>query len=475
MALGPGSRHRFRICIGIDWSGAAEYRPSSKDHPEDYPIQVALVRTDDGAAKLSKPDGEGSHWTRSRLCSFLIEKFSEHVDDPRPVVVGFDFAFGLPFVDRGSYFPDLSGAPDTWLDLLGMIRARATPENDFVPSGVVSDEGYGEYFLHQDRKGSHYEERYRKTDQRSLLYGERCSSVFKMVGAGQVGKGSVAGMAFLAELKAKLGPRIHIWPFDGLKWSPEVRAVIVEVYPRIMYRLCDGDASARDNFMRFGHMLTASGLKLARPPEGPPYPSFGDNSADALVTAAALHRFADDGRPWAGPYSLGKKVYQVEGWIWGAGAFLTDHVDADYKREQQQRVAALEAALRGGAVSPQADHRFWLLRGLLGGVASARQTITYKEAAALCGLYTEELYPYLKQIQQNPMGEEPDLSAIVIGAQGRPGNAWNTKYEWKKETQARWERVRDEVFEAWSVRRELLVDQARDPADEHDDASEETP
>jgi hypothetical protein len=458
----PNLSDGFRACVGVDWSGAVEYRPSSNDHPGDYPIQVAAVRAEDGFAILVRPQAPATHWTRRSYAEFLFTNFSQPRKDPRPLLIGLDFAFGLPFVDQGAYFPCLEGAPDTWLDLLAMIRGRVKPEADFVPGPVVNDLAFGEYFLHQDRAGVRYQERFRKTEQQDYLYGERATSVFKLVDAGQVGKGSVAGMAFLAELKSKLGPRIHIWPLEGRTWNDDVRAVIVEVYPRIMYRLCGSDVSTRDNALLFARMLQGVGVHLRTGEGEEELRLYGEHSSDALATAAALHRWSTDARPWYSPHFVGKRVYQAEGWIWGAGTDLTPNVEPGFRQAREGRRHDLEATLNRAVPAEPAEARYWMLRGILASCAAEGKTIRYHEAAALCGLEIPQLVLLLKRMQQNPVGDEPDLTAIVVGSLGHPGKGWNTKWEWNKETQARWEATRDAVFAWWGQQQSLLSDPAGD-------------
>lgn len=69
---------------------------------------------------------------------------------------------------------------------------------------------------------------FRQTELDVRARGIRPKSVFQLVGAGQVGRGSLYGMQALHRLAAA---GFRIWPFD-----PPGRPLVVEIFPRLLTR-----------------------------------------------------------------------------------------------------------------------------------------------------------------------------------------------------------------------------------------------
>ena len=169
--------------IAVDWSGARA--------GERRRIWLAeacgggLVRLEDGRS-------------RDEVVEHLLEEAGH---DPR-LVAGLDFAFSLPewfLRERG--VQDAAGAwklvareGESWL---------ADPKPPFWRSRRTTTDGF------------------RRTEREC---GGRPKSVFQLVGAGQVGTGSLRGIPFLPRLRE----RFAIWPFD----KPRL-PLLVEIYPRL--------------------------------------------------------------------------------------------------------------------------------------------------------------------------------------------------------------------------------------------------
>jgi hypothetical protein len=116
---------------------------------------------------------------------------------------------------------------------------------------------------------------FRRTE---LECGGRPKSVFQLVGAGQVGTGSLRGMPFLPRLRE----RFAIWPFD----EPRL-PLLVEIYPRLHL---DGSEQYESEHAR-----------------------------DAAAAALAMSR-------WPGDWSRlpREPAYSLEGRIWHDGLVLED-------------------------------------------------------------------------------------------------------------------------------------------------------
>jgi hypothetical protein len=167
------------------------------------------------------------------------------------LVAGLDFAFSLPewflrergVEDAAGAWELVARAGETWL---------ADPQPPFWRTRKASGDGF------------------RRTE---LECGGRPKSVFQLVGAGQVGPGSLRGMPFLPRLRE----RFAIWPFD----EPRL-PLLLEIYPTLF-------RSREDE-----------------------YPN--EHARDAAVSALALSR-------WRGEWRRLPRDprYALEGRIWQAG------------------------------------------------------------------------------------------------------------------------------------------------------------
>jgi hypothetical protein len=224
--------------LAVDWSGART----------DEHRAIWLAEAVDG--RLARLEGGRG---REEVVAHLLEEAERDAE----LVVGLDFAFSLPqWFLRERAIDDISNA---W-DLVSCEAERwlGDPQPPFwrrrKPTGQVA---------------------FRRTE---LECGGRPKSVFQLVGAGQVGTGSLRGMPFLPRLRE----RFAIWPFD----EPRL-PLLVEIYPRL-------------------HL----------PTEGE-YPS--EHARDAAAAALAMSRWTGDWRRLPrGP------EYALEGRIWHEGLVLAD-------------------------------------------------------------------------------------------------------------------------------------------------------
>jgi hypothetical protein len=168
--------------IAVDWSGA-------KGEGRHRGIWLAAI---DAHGERSK-----GTWARREIVDEIAAM-------PGPVIVGFDFSFGLPAwfaLEQGCATID-----DVW-DL-----ATREGERWLTPSAP----------FWRDRCDLPFDQRFRLCE---LRY-PGAKSVFQLVGAGMVGPGSVRGMPHLARLRSA---GFAIWPFD----DPSARTV-VEIYPTVL-------------------------------------------------------------------------------------------------------------------------------------------------------------------------------------------------------------------------------------------------
>jgi hypothetical protein len=167
----------------VDWSGALR-APG---------IWCAVIR--DGDLVASEP-------IRSRECA--VELVASYAG---PVVVGFDFSFSLP-----AWFSTARGCStitDVW-----ELAAREG-EHWLAPTPP----------FWRTRCEVPNEKRFRQCERRF----PPAKSVFQLVGAGQVGAGSVRGMPLLPVLREA---GFAIWPFDAAG-----ARTAVEIYPSLLRKV----------------------------------------------------------------------------------------------------------------------------------------------------------------------------------------------------------------------------------------------
>ena len=172
----------------VDWSGA---RGETKPHAG---IWITARRGDDVLI-------DRGGWSRVDAVAFVATLSP-------PVVAGFDFSFGLP-----EWFArelECKTIDDVW------NRAGNDGERWLAPAPPFWT---ARCPLPLDR-------RFRACEQRLRECGYAPKSVFQLVGNGQVGRGSVRGMPYLAQLR---NDGFAIWPFD----QPNQR-VAIEMYPSLL-------------------------------------------------------------------------------------------------------------------------------------------------------------------------------------------------------------------------------------------------
>lgn len=270
-----------------DWSGAKGSR-----HPG---IALAICEVGDDAPRLvMSPNG---HWSRQAVADWLLAQ-----DDD--LLIGFDFSFAPPLVERGSYLPgdDLpSSAKPFW------AYVDAVCDDPDLGAASFLEQHHRRHFYFGAADGT-------KAD---FLFWRQCeilnknssgktSTVYDAIGASQVAKASFAGMRFLNHVRE----HVAIWPFDAL---PNRGPVVVEIYTTIAARAA-GVAKGRSK------IRDSSGLDIALQALGSqphqPLERYTDHATDALITAAWLRSVADNPENWA-PKSLNSEIAATEGWTFG--------------------------------------------------------------------------------------------------------------------------------------------------------------
>ena len=189
--------------LAVDWSG----RSGTGQRQAIWLAEVVggeLVRLEGGRSRTE-----------------LVELLVAETDNDPNLIVGFDFAFSLP----AWYLRDHQLTPRQLWALVadealtpvmrraGLARWMNNPEPPFWTTSEA----------HARLRA---EQRFRRTENDLRVPGVQPKSVFQLVGAGQVGRGSLYGMQALHRLA---GAGYRIWPFD-----PPALPLAVEIFPRVL-------------------------------------------------------------------------------------------------------------------------------------------------------------------------------------------------------------------------------------------------
>ncbi|MBB3955082.1 hypothetical protein [Novosphingobium sediminicola] len=285
---------RFTHFAAIDWSGAAGERHRG--------IAVAMMAANDPAPHLVRP---GHVWSRAEVLDWLVE------EAPPQTIFGFDLGQSLPFADAGAFFPGWADSPPDARALWTMVDAICADDPHMGVSSFVDHPEIARYFRrHAGREGDLFgggPGRFRATEAAQNAMGCRPTSNFNLVGAAQVGKGSLSGMRLLNRLPRE----IAVWPMDPL---PASGKVVVEIYTTIAALAAGRTARASKIRDSLALVQALAGLNCAPSllPE-----IITDHAADALITAAWLRNHAGRSELWH-PAAMNAKIAQTEGWTFGA-------------------------------------------------------------------------------------------------------------------------------------------------------------
>ncbi len=278
---------KFSRFACVDWSGAKGSRHSG--------IALAVCEQGDLAPTLISPPGKA--WSREGIADWLLAQ-----DDQ--LLIGFDFSFAPPLVERGCYLPGERlplTAKDFWayvddicededLGAASFLEQHHRPHFYFgAADGVKAD------FLH-----------WRQCEILNKNSSGKTSTVFDAIGASQVAKASFAGMRLLN----KIAPHMAIWPFDDL---PRTGPVAVEIYTTIAARAA-GIAKGRSK-IRDAETLDCA-LETLGSTAHEPLNAYSDHATDAIVTAAWLRSVSQNPALWAPP-TLNSQIAATEGWTFG--------------------------------------------------------------------------------------------------------------------------------------------------------------
>ena len=293
--------------VGIDWSGAKGARQPG--------IQLAMARPGSAAPETILTD-DGRHWGREGVRDWLLTRAGETKDGP--LLVGIDFAFAHPFHDEGAYYPGFAGSPPDAPALWRMVETVCADDPHLYGGAMFAAPEVGDYYLSPRNHGApQYRSRRRVTELAARASARAPSPTFKAIGADNVATGSMAGMRLIHALRAALGPRLAVWPFDPVAadWLPRPAMVLVEIFPSYYFHAA-GLNPAKNAAVDAGFMnqaLAAYGSDGVGPGHAPR--GADADEADAIISAAAMRHLAGSDGCWQAPGPAAR-----EGWIFGVPA-----------------------------------------------------------------------------------------------------------------------------------------------------------
>jgi len=194
----------FKKYIGIDYSGAKTTVSRNGG------LRVFKATIDSDPLRVKSPAGKKWNWTRKEIAHWCLEQLKSDY----PVIIGIDHGFSFPMSYMERY------QITNWDQFL----------EDFQEHWPTDQDNSSVEFLRKDNKrtGKHTELRLTEN------WTSSAQSVFKLDGAGTVGKSTHCGIPWLRYIRrnADHSNRSHFWPFDGFEIPPN-KSVIVEIFPSI--------------------------------------------------------------------------------------------------------------------------------------------------------------------------------------------------------------------------------------------------
>jgi hypothetical protein len=284
---------RFDAWIGIDWSGA-KGRYSG--------IAVAEC-TGESGPRLIAP--EGSRWTRSTVADYLGRRIARG----ERLLAGFDFAFGFPWIEGEGYLaqrvPHITNAFALW----ELIEQASADAPDFHAGPLVTHPAFApSYWVSGKQKPAWRNDKRRTETECGKATSTYPETVFKLIGAKQVGKAALAGIRTLRAIRLAAPTQVAVWPFE----DADRPTVLAEIYPTLFRRQALGTtAKIKDRATLDTALLALDSGRAVGAPE-----RLTDHEGDALISAAGLRWLDRAGKLFTLPENAEAQARR-EGWIVG--------------------------------------------------------------------------------------------------------------------------------------------------------------
>jgi hypothetical protein len=280
----------FDRFIAVDWSGA-DGRYTG--------IAIAECAAGRGAPRLVR--APGVRWTRTAV----VEWLSRELGRGERLLVGFDFAFAVPFEPGLGYLAGAVPAAGDLFALWDVIDAASGSDVDFGCGGFVADPRFAALYWRSGKQPKTWIAR-RRLSELACATATRThpECVFKLIGSKQVGKASLTGVRVLREARRRHPVQVAVWPFEPVGR----KSAFVEIYPTLFRKQTAGGLAK----LRDAAALNAALGKLGS--RGVRDAMLTDHDTDALISAAGLRTFVAEGG--ALPEPADERIRR-EGWIFG--------------------------------------------------------------------------------------------------------------------------------------------------------------
>lgn len=306
----------FSHFAAIDWSGAKGSRHKG----------IALAVAEAGSAHAPQLVQPIKPWSRADIQQWIRTRIASG----ERWLIGMDFSFAPPFIERGCYLPEHNPLKDQYTPPAPKQPAPKwlTPErpDHNLPDNAQEFWAYVDALCQSDADlgaTSFLETHYRRHfyfgaadgPKANFMHFRQCelqfnaqgggkpSTIFDAIGAAQVAKASFAGMRLLHNLKDDA----CIWPFYNLQHN---RSVIVEIYCRAFIRM----AGLSGRKLRSTEDLNSALMTLGSEPVSNQL--YNDHETDALIAAAGLRSIGHKSQYWQ-PSALNDAIARTEGWTFG--------------------------------------------------------------------------------------------------------------------------------------------------------------
>lgn len=283
--------HGFDRYVAIDWSGA-DGRYTG--------VSVAWCAPGRGAPRLATPPG--ARWTRTAIADWL----DGQVRSGTRLLIGFDFAFGMPFEPGLGYLAGAAPAVADLFALWDLIENASRDAADFGCAPALADPRLAPLYWCSGRRPPSWTARQRLAEIACAgATGTRPECVFKLIGAKQVGKASLSGIRVLRHVCVRNRGKVAVWPLE----PAGARSVMVEIYPTLFRREGGGGLAklrTRNDLNAALRVFCSRGVAADR---------LSDHDTDALISAAGLRDYVER-RGYALP-DIGDHKLRREGWIFG--------------------------------------------------------------------------------------------------------------------------------------------------------------
>lgn len=194
----------FSTYIGIDYSGAKTTVSRNKG------LRVFKATQESEPIRVDSFAGKNLNWTRKEIAHWCLEQIKRD----NPIIIGIDHGFSFPMSYMERY------QISSWDQFLEDFQ-KYWPTDQDNSSAESLREG-------NKRTGQHTE--FRLTEN----WTSSAQSVFKLDGAGTVGKSTHCGIPWLKFIRRNVDHhnRPHFWPFDGFE-IPQNKSVFIEIFPSI--------------------------------------------------------------------------------------------------------------------------------------------------------------------------------------------------------------------------------------------------